>query len=315
MDKIKTILMLPNAASTGKISVLYFNEGVWFAASEEDKTKTSNDLGEELMIIPEENLYQKIPFLRDRLIDEEGMFVYIDHETGSININPKHKKKNPFIDDDYPRATNQVNLDITIMDYFRARRKYLITIILISSILILISIFWSLSFIILLFWFWFYSYFRAVADCEIFNSGTLNPAIVITTDPTRIVVFTDLSKGYGHYPIARVYKASLPGKYNVIGNRIPVAGGYQTTIDAKYWDYYKPIPLAYSGVSESVINNKITEIPNKHWIILNKWIKINQDNFYENYYPLTNLKNDWHQVEEKYFTMFYEDKRPATNNK
>ena len=312
MDKMKTILMLPKAASTGRISVLYFNEGVWFAASEQDKEYISQDSTEELSLISEEELYQKIPFLRNRLIDDEGMFIYIDHESGRVNINPKHKKKNPFIDDDYPRATNQVNIDISIKDYFRNRRVYLIKVFCILTILILSSIFISLSILILLFWFVFYCYFRAIADCEIFNQGTLNPGIVITKNPTRIAVFTDLSMGFGNYPLVRVYKARLPKKYNSLNSRIPVAGAYQTTIDEAYWDYYKPIPLMYGVSNNQILSQKLSDIPNKHWVLLKNWIKENQDNFYEGYYPITSIKNDWAKVEEPYFTMFYNDPKPTT---
>lgn len=313
MDKMKTIVLLPNAHLTGKINVLYFNEGIWFAASEQDKDYSNKDSLDNLSLISEDLLYDKIPFLRNRLKDEEGMFIYIDHETGQININPKHKKKNPFIDDDSPRATNQVNIDISVYDYFRNRKAYLIKIIAITVAMILLSILISYSILIMLFWFIFYSYFRALADCEIFNQGTLNPAIIITESPTRIAVFTDLSMGFGRYPLVRVYKAGLRNKYNSINSRIPVAGGYQTTKGKAYWDYYKPIPLMYGVSNDEIINQKLAEIHNSEWVILNKWTRENKDKYYEGYYPLYNIRNDWNKIENPEFTMFYEDPKPATN--
>ena len=268
MGKMKTIVLLPNASLTGKINVLYFNEGIWFAASEQDKDYTNDDSIDDLSLISEDLLYDKIPYLRNRLKDEEGMFIYIDHETGQININPKHKKKNPFIADDYPRATNQVNINISLYDYFRNRKSYLTKVIVITIVLVLSSIFISYSILILLFWFIFYTYFRALADCEIFNHGTLNPGVVITKNPTRIAVFTDLSMGFGRYPLVRVYKAGLTKKHNSINSRIPVAGAYQTTKGEAYWDYYKPIPLIYGVSSSQIVSQKLSEIHNKEWLSL-----------------------------------------------
>lgn len=50
-------------------------------------------------------------------------------------------------------------------------------------------------------------------------------------------------------------------------------------------------------------------IPNSEWIILKQWIKSNEENFYEGYYPLDSVKNDWNNYRNPPFTIFYSDKK------
>ena len=76
---------------------------------------------------------------------------------------------------------------------------------------IVISIFNNLlGILILLFWVLFYEYFSTIGSIDNYNMGTLNASLVITTKPTRIAVLTNLSMGFGKYPLVRVCKMEMP---------------------------------------------------------------------------------------------------------
>ena len=150
MAEIRTILVLPIAHELGEIESLHYVDNRWIAASEQDfeRGERISDF-KELTSITEDQLYEKIPFLKDRLVDEEGMRIYIDYSSGTININLKHRKKNPFLSDDFARATNQVNLDVSPLVYFKNRKKYVLKIVGIIILSLLIAVFWSSAILIL----------------------------------------------------------------------------------------------------------------------------------------------------------------------
>ena len=62
-----------------------------------------------------------------------------------------------------------------------------------------------------------------------------------------------------------------------------------------------------------LINQKLSEIPSQDWINLNNWIKVNKNNFYEGYYPIRTIENNWDEIENPKFNSFFEEKRPEHN--
>ena len=86
---------------------------------------------------------------------------------------------------------------------------------LIAILLLFLSLTISWGILILLFWVLFYEYFSTIGSIDNYNMGTLNASLVITTKPTRIAVLTNLSMGFGKYPLVRVCKMEMPKKYNI----------------------------------------------------------------------------------------------------
>ncbi|MCG8326630.1 MAG: DUF3239 domain-containing protein [Chitinophagales bacterium] len=313
---MRYIFLSPSVSSGSRIAYLFCVEDSWIAISEEDKDdmyieKEFNDSKSDTYeVITEEELYKRIPILRNQLTEEEEKFIMIDYENGKVYINPKHKLKSVFTDNS-ARATNQANFTANIWTYVINRKSYYFKIIFISILIIIASYLISWAILNLLFWFLFYTYFSTLGAIDNYNVGTLNASIVITKWPTRIAVLTDLSMGLGKYPVVRICKMKIPRKYNKINERIPVSCGYQNVEDQNFWDYVMPNPLVYATNNEKAIQQKINEIPTQEWIDLKSWIKTNRSNFYEGYYPIRADDNNWKEYENPKFSAFFEEKKPV----
>ena len=317
---MRIILLSPNVVKGERIAYLFCHSNNWVAISEKDKenlyleNEYTDSNSENFGMLSEEDLYAKIPILRGQLDEEDEKFIHVDYDVGKVHVNPLHKTKSVFTDTS-ARATNQANFTADTWTYIKNRKSHYLKIVLISLCLLLASYFVSWGILILVFWMLFYEYYSTIGSIDNYHVGTLNASIVITTKPTRIAVLTDLSMGYGKYPLVRVCKMPMPKKYNKLHQRIPSSCGYQDCESQKFWDFVMPNPIVYATNNENAINKKLSEIPSQDWIELNKWIKENKHNFFEGYYPIRNEKSNWNEYENPIFNSFYEEKRPEQKNK
>ena len=315
---MKTILLSPSVVQGYKIAYLFCNGILWVAISEKDKesfyieNEFTDPNPEDYQIMEEEDLYHKIPCLKNQLEEQDEKFIHIDYNNGKVFINPLHKTKSIFTDTS-ARATNQANFSADTWTYIKNRKKHYTKIALISILLLFLSLTISWGILILLFWVLFYEYFSTIGSIDNYNMGTLNASLVITTKPTRIAVLTNLSMGFGKYPLVRVCKMEMPKKYNKLNQRIPSSCGYQNCENQNFWDFVMPNPIVYATDNENAINQKLSEIPSQDWINLNNWIKVNKNNFYEGYYPIRTIENNWDEIENPKFNSFFEEKRPEHN--
>ncbi len=315
---MRIILLSPRIAKGEEISYLFCSQSGWVAISEKDKDEMylEKELKEfnpeEFQILTEEELLSRIPSLRGKLKEEDEKFITIDRKNGRVYVNPLHKTKSVFTDTS-SRATNQANFTADTWTYVINRKKHYLKIVLITILLLIASYIISWGIIVLVFWIVFYEYFSTIASIDNYKMGTLNASIVITVNPTRIAVLTDVSMGIGKYPLVRVCRLNLPSKYNQLNERIPSSCGYQNCEDQFFWDFVMPNPIVYATHSEDAIKQKLTEIPTQDWVDLQNWIRSNRHNFIEGYYPVRNEESNWGKHETPIFTSFGEEKRPEHN--
>lgn len=315
---MRNILISPSVSGGQKIAYLFCSEEGWVAISEKDKksmylkNEFEDSNPESFDFITEEELYSRIPILRNQLEEEDEKFITIDYNHGKVYVNPKHKHRSVFTGT-RARATNQANFTADIWVYIANRKSYYLKIAIICILLIFASLYISWAIFNLVFWVLFYAYFMTLSKMDIYHMGTLNASMVITRKPTRIAVITDLTMGLGKYPLVRICKIKLPKKYNKLNERIPSSCGYQNVENQNFWDYVMPNPLVLATNDEETIKQKLNEIPSQDWIDLNIWIKNNSNNFYEGYYPIRKDNNRWKEYQNPKFTSFDEEKRPKYN--
>jgi len=286
-------------------AVLYADE-IWILLNNDEMGDESNLDINDFELYDEELVYERIPAIKGRLNQDEETYVFINEKTGEININPKHKHLGLSSPDD-PRATNQANVEISIFKYLVSRKKYFARIIF-SVVLTLVFIFaFSWIFLIYLLRILIWNVLAVLNQRDICLSGTLNPAVVVKTMPTKIAVLTDLSMGFGMYPLIRIRKVELPRKYNKLGQRIPIAGSYQNVEGQPFWDFYDPIPLPLGAKTDDVVKNKLKEIPVYEWITLNKNMKLFEKVPKEGYYPIDVESTSWKDIEDPKFSQFNEE--------
>lgn len=312
---MRTILISQGVSSGDKIKYFFCFNGIWVAFSQKDHDLVYKNWSKTIddgffVPISEDDLYLKYPLLKGSLKEQEEKFISIDHEHGTIHVNPKHDLK--FLKSS-ARASNQANVKADFWFYIINKEEYFVKLIWYAVILIFASFIISWGLIILLFWVVFYSYYKVLADLDIYYIGTLNPAIVVSTKPTRIAVFVNSSMGLGYYPLVRVYKTRLPKEYNKLNQRIPAVCGYKNVFEQKFWDYIIPHPIVNAINDIVLVDKKIHEIPPNEWLKLKLWIRTNQDKYYEGYYPIKDKSNGWSKIEKPKFLSYWEEKRTESN--
>ncbi len=132
---------------------------------------------------------------------------------------------------------------------------------------------------------------------DMYYSGALNPAIVIDAASNKIASLTDMTLGFGKYPIIRIRNYPIPKKYKVNGKRIPVAGTYQNTEDYSHWNYYEPNPLPSGIKDDAIILEKTNSIPIIEWITLQNEIKKFNGIPKEGYYLINIEQSGWKDID------------------
>ena len=121
---------------------------------------------------------------------------------------------------------------------------------------------------------------------------------------------TDMTLGFGKYPIIRIRNYPIPKKYRKNGTKIPVAGTYQNTEEYSHWNYYEPNPIPSGIKDEKIIDEKLGAIPTVEWITLKNEIKKFKEIPKEGYYPINIEQSNWNDInlEEIKWMQFGEEK-------
>lgn len=105
---------------------------------------------------------------------------------------------------------------------------------------------------------------------EQFRSGCANPGVVVALHPTLIAVSTDLTKGFGHYPVIKILKvplSSVAGQPVQIGTRVPTVAVYQSSILARlpHWRDFSPQPVDFVTDDPVEVTGILGTFPEEHW--------------------------------------------------
>ena len=99
---------------------------------------------------------------------------------------------------------------------------------------------------------------------EHFRFGDSNGGIVVATNPTLIAVTTDLTKGFGEYPVVKIIRYKAKGE---IGDRIGTVALYSASDDDKmqHWIDFDPIPINYATNNIAEIDRAIKSYDTEQW--------------------------------------------------
>jgi hypothetical protein len=88
-------------------------------------------------------------------------------------------------------------------------------------------------------------YWQRVSDH--FRHGCANPAIILSLQPMRIAVSTDLTKGVGNYPVIKIIQKSLPtacGQQPRVGTLLATVSLYfPSSEEEPHWSDFDPRPI------------------------------------------------------------------------
>jgi hypothetical protein len=115
---------------------------------------------------------------------------------------------------------------------------------LVVSFALMVGVHWAFVFVFipaLLFNGWYWLTVRST-----FGGGNVSPGKVVSVNPTRVAVFTDMSKGYGgSFPILKIVEAHLAKPEREVGKFIPTVGVYNDNPHGyPFWSEFHPVPVS-----------------------------------------------------------------------
>ncbi len=278
-----------------EINVLHKESDTWIIISKSEFDRDEKYDEDEIFVIDEEYLYERIPNLRGKLDQADQTTINVDYTTGEINVNPKHFHFG--IPTHSAKAVRQANAGFSFFYYFYNVRSRYKSVALIILGLLVAARFIGWFFYIPLAIYVAFKVLELLKTRDIYYSGALVPAIVIDAESNKIAAYTDLTQGFGSYPIIRVRVYPLPKKYRINGTRIPIAGGYYNTEDYSHWNYYEPNPIPTGIKDEQIINEKLSAISTIEWVTLKNEIKKFDGIPEEGYYPIQIEDSDWKDID------------------
>lgn len=303
------ILASREVCEGGQINILHRHKEAWVVLSRDEFDPTKLDDEKEFFVIEEAYLYNRIPNLKGKLKQPVNTTINIDYNTGEINVNKHHRHLG--IPTHGAKATRQANAGFSFIHYVKTNHKYYLTFLL--GLIIIFGCGFFIHWLLYLAFIPVVGYYtlELLKIRDMFYSGALLPGIVIDAENRKIAVLTDLSLGFGEYPIIRIKRITISKKYLKNGNRIPIAGAYQNTKKYSHWNYFEPLPIPAGINNEAKIQEKINQIPTAEWLQLQNEIKKYKEIPLEGYYPLDIENNAWKDInlEEIVWMQFGEEKK------
>lgn len=175
--------------------------------------------------------------------------------------------------------------------------KYNFFIVFILSLSVLLSIFliiisrWFLILPILLLK---VNHFYWLRQKEHFKHGDSNGGLVVSLKPNLVAVKTDLTKGFGKYPVIKVIHYKITRNVN-IGDRVPTVALYTASMDEDlpHWINFNPIPLKYATNDKQTYIRALESYNEEDWIYLEEALKEIPQPYRSGLYKIKTKDNNW----------------------
>jgi len=90
----------------------------------------------------------------------------------------------------------------------------------------------------------------------LFKVGDVNPGKVIQLNPDRFAVATNLTKGFGNYPIIKIVETELLKEDKQLGKIIPTISGYSNNpYGYPFWSEFSPSPMNHGLVLKDKVQS------------------------------------------------------------
>lgn len=205
--------------------------------------------------------------------------------------------KNKLTLDNNTVASNPGNTELNKWVWFRHNVTTVSTLTLFLVGSILAAAFISIGFLLIVGIAIFVNLFYWTRIKEHFLCGDSNWGIVVANHPTLVAVNTNLTKGFGDFPVIKITKrASLQ---NVsIGDRIPTVALYTASSDDSlaHWIDFDPVPLSYATNDLQVIESAMYSYPNEQWEQLESYLLELEKPYKTGLYQVSIESSDWNKA-------------------
>ena len=127
---------------------------------------------------------------------------------------------------------------------------------------------------------------------EHFRYGDTNGGVIVSVNPNLLAVKTDLSSGFGNYPVFKI----IPYKKKCrIGDRIVTVSLYTSSSkeDCPYWVDFDPIPITYATKNPKEIELALSRIEEEQWFNLETSLGQIQRPYKEGLYRIEDGTSNW----------------------
>lgn len=202
-------------------------------------------------------------------------------------------RKNYTISDD-TYATNPGNSKINPLVWMRYDVINILRIHLPIFIIIFLSLQVSYVFIFVGIPILYKIIFYWIRQKEHFQSGDSNGGIVVSVNPNLVAVTTDLTKGFGEYPVVKIIKCYAL-KNVQLNDYIPTVALYTPGEDDNlpHWIDFNPIPLSFATSDRKVLQSAMNSYTKNDWRILKKRIDEINKPFKVGLYKVDKLSSNW----------------------
>lgn len=116
-------------------------------------------------------------------------------------------------------------------------------------------------------WYWFTAYNK-------FKAGDVNPGKVVSLNPDRVAVATNMSKFGGQYPILRIVEVKLPKYERKVGAFIPtVALYYDNPYEYPFWAEFHPVPVSHGVSSKATLQGKLNTFSQEDFLAIDTYLQ------------------------------------------
>ena len=187
---------------------------------------------------------------------------------------PDNKRyKAPFYDSS-TQASNQGQVNVNVMQWIKMNpNSIIINLTLIAvSYMLMSRLHWifGLTFLVAILynvWYW-------ITVMNKFKAGDVNVGKVVSVNPDRIAVATNMTKLGGHYPIVKIVEKKLLQDEKEIGCYIPTIALYNDNpYDYPFWAEFHPVPLSHGVKDEHVLMQKYDEFSEEDFETLDSYIE------------------------------------------
>ncbi|MBK9459183.1 MAG: DUF3239 domain-containing protein [Sphingobacteriales bacterium] len=202
------------------------------------------------------------------------------------------KNENIYTVDSNTFATNpgNVNLKPFVWIKYNLSTTLILTVCFVLSIWLTVSI--SLWFFIIILLVIAINLFYWRRKNEHFRYGDSNGGIIVSNNPMLVAVTTDLTKGFGDYPVIKIIKYKGKGK---VGDKIGTVALYSASVDdsLKHWIDFEPIPIIYATDNIAEIERAIKSYDEEQWKQIESRLLQIPKPYMEGLYKIKGETSDW----------------------
>lgn len=235
----------------------------------------SNNIGEPLEIEKDEHLMESI--IKQKEIMFGHNFYQMPLEFKGLRykiakVTEQDIYKAPFYDSN-SLASNPGRMSLNFFQWIKMNFSSVFkkTAFLLVTGILMVKLHWLLGIIFLgslLYnvWYWFGAYNK-------FKAGDVNPGKVISINPDKVAVATNMTKFGGNYPILRIIETKLPKFEKELGMFIPTVALYNDNPHGyPFWAEFHPVPISHGTSDKGILKARFETFSKEDFERVNTYI-------------------------------------------